>query len=124
MAASVDIATVLDELRALGEECRDADWDGFGALAVNETTLRNACRFVESLPAELPMPDVGAEPDGAVTLEWHRNPRLTLSVSVHEDGSLHYAALIGAGRHWGTEPFEGAVSSRLSDLIHEASSNA
>ena len=121
---SMRVASVLAELRAVREECSAANWDGYDAFPVTEKTFAQSCRFVEALPPDSPMPDVGAEPDGAITLEWHHDPQRTLSISVHEDGGLHYAALIGPARHWGTEPFTGAVSSRILDLIHEVGSDA
>ncbi|MFH0937823.1 MAG: hypothetical protein V1899_00835 [Planctomycetota bacterium] len=67
----------------------------------------------------VPMPSVGAEPDGHVTLEWHHSSRRTLSVSVSPDGELHYAALFGASKVYGTEPFFGNVPKSILDLISQ-----
>lgn len=106
-----------DELVAVWDDCRHADWDGFGALAVTVDTLRNACQFIESLPLGCPAPSVGAEPDGQLTFEWHRRPRRTLSVSVTPDGYLHYAALVGPNRAYGTEAFFGEAPEAILDLV-------
>ena len=43
---------------------------------------------LEVLPDGLPMPSPGAEPDGQLTLEWHKSAYQTLSVSVTADGDL------------------------------------
>ena len=61
--------TVLNELATVWGECREPDWDGFHALPVSQDTLRNACLFLESPPLGFPVPSVGAEPDGHLTLE-------------------------------------------------------
>lgn len=106
-----------DELGAVWDDCRRADWDGFGALAVTVDTLRNAYQFIESLPFGCPAPSVGAEPDGQLTLEWHRGRRRTLSVSVTPDGYLHYAALVGLNRAYGTEAFFGEAPEAILDLV-------
>lgn len=111
------LGTVSDELGTVWEECRVPDWDGHGALPVEQDTLRNAYCLLESLPLGFPPPSVGAEPDGALTLEWRRSARRILSVSVHPEGELHYAALVGPNRHYGTVAFFGDVPPVILSLI-------
>jgi hypothetical protein len=94
-----------------------ADWDGHGAAPVSQAVYRNAYNLLEVLPDGLLMPSPGAEPDGQLTLEWHKSAYQTLSVSVTADGDLHYAALLGASRTYGTEPFLGQLPQPLLDLI-------
>jgi hypothetical protein len=106
-----------DELATVWEECREPNWDGFGALPVSQETLQNVYRLLESLPLDCPAPSIGAEPDGALTLEWHRSARRTLSVSVGDDGNLHFAGLFGPNRAYGTEAFFGEVSKTILELI-------
>ena len=55
-----------------------------------------ACRLIEALPHGFPSPTVTAEPDGYLNLEWYRNPRRLLSVSISPQSSLYWAALIGS----------------------------
>ena len=106
-----------DELATVWEECRQSNWDGYQALAVSQDTLRYAYLFLELLPLGYPKPSVGAEPDGQLTLEWHRSPRQTLSVSVSPEGNLYYAGLFGANRVYGTEAFFGDVPQSILTLI-------
>ena len=73
------------------------NWDAYAA-APGEEAFFLAYRFLEPLPLGAPAPSVGAEADGHVTLEWHRSPRRTLSVSVSAQGDLHYAARLGPSR--------------------------
>jgi hypothetical protein len=93
---------VVDELRQRCQPFQAPGWDGYQALPVSSSSIDRAVQFVESLSHELEAPAVGAEPDGQVTLEWYRGPRQVLSVSVSPDGDLHYAALVGRNRHYGT----------------------
>ena len=106
------------EIEEIAVECSAPGWDGFGANAVTAVAVADARAFAEALDSTLPVPEVGAEPDGALTFEWHRSARQTLSVSVHGSGVLHYAALLGAAKAYGTEPFVGEVPKIISDLIH------
>lgn len=108
-----------DELATVWEECRQPNWDGYQALPIDQDTLRSAYVFLESLPLGFSAPSIGAEPDGAITLEWHRSVRRTLSVSVGSTGELHYAALLGPNRVYGTEAFFGEVPSSILDLIRK-----
>ena len=108
---------VFEELLKTFEECREPNWDGYGAQSVREETYHLAHQFLAALSLRTPVPSIGAEPDGHITAEWHRSPQRTLSVSISSDGDLHYAALLGAERICGTETFRARMPQVLSDLI-------
>lgn len=113
----LDGSGVFDELCGMFEQCQEQNWDGYGAVPVEEETYRQAYRFLESLPWGTPAPSVGAESDGHLTVEWHRSPRRTLSISISPDGELHYAALLGISKAYGSEPFFGEAPTSILDLI-------
>jgi hypothetical protein len=108
---------VFDELLKTFEECREPDWDGYRARPVLDKTYQLARKSLETLPPGTPTPSIGAEPDGHLTVEWHRSPQRTLSVSISPNGDLHYAALLGLERICGTEMFRARMPQALSDLI-------
>ncbi|HLE63593.1 MAG TPA: hypothetical protein VI750_10650 [Pyrinomonadaceae bacterium] len=112
------VRAVFEELSQVFEQCRDPNWDGYGAQPVSEETYRLARQFLAALPLSPPLPSIGAEPDGQIIVEWHRSPQRTLSVSISSDGELHFAALLGSAKTYGTEPFTGAVPKIVADLIH------
>ena len=111
--------TALDQLFDVSEECSTVGWDGFGALPVSHETYLSAYRLLESLPANIPSPSIGAEPDGHVTMEWYLSPRRTLSISLSPEGEIHYAALNGASKAYGSEPCTGQLPNRLLDLVKQ-----
>lgn len=106
-----------DELFDLSEECKNSDWDGAGAIPVSLETYKAAYFFLASLPEGFPLPTLGVEPDGHITFEWYRSVTRTISVSIAPDGVLHYAALIGAAKHFGSEPFHGETPDVIAALI-------
>jgi hypothetical protein len=108
---------VFEELLKTFEECRKPNWDGYGAQPVREETYDLAHQFLTALSLSTPVPSIGAEPDGHITVEWYRSPQRTLSVSIGPNGELHYAALLGAERICGTETFRARMPTVLSDLI-------
>ncbi|MFZ2629261.1 MAG: hypothetical protein WAX67_10315 [Rugosibacter sp.] len=114
LGAGVEAAA--EALRGVEKECSSTDWDGYGAAAIEQETIRQAARFLNVLPLGMIAPSVGAEPDGHITFEWYRSPRRILSVSVSPEGDLHYAALLGYSRAYGTEPFFGEIPSDVLKL--------
>jgi hypothetical protein len=98
-----------DELGEVWNECRTANWDAHCAEPIESETLRNAYRFIEALPFGYPLPSVGAEPDGHLTLEWYRATNWLLSVSVSPEGVLYYAVLLGDEDPRGSCRFDGEV---------------
>jgi hypothetical protein len=96
-------------------------WDGYGAEPISGEAYYYAEAFLESLPNDIPVPTVGAEPDGFITLEWYRSPRWILSVSVGARGDLHYAALFGLDQVYGTVRFFDTTPKIILDLIRRVS---
>lgn len=111
-----------NDLYQIFEDCRRANWDGYGAVPVSPQTLQLAYELLEALPLGTPGPSLGAEPDGQVTFEWYQGPRRTLSVSISPEGELHYAALLGLKKAYGTEPFFGETPNDILELIYRVTS--
>jgi hypothetical protein len=110
-------SALYSELASVWDDCQVPNWDGYKASPVDPDALRNTYQLLESLPLGFPAPSIGAEPDGHLTLEWHRSPRRTLSVSVDGDGNLHYAALLGPNRAYGTEAFFDEFPDTIRELV-------
>lgn len=111
----MDVAS--EELSSVAEECAATGWDGYAAIPIERETIWQAERFLKALPLGMPAPAVSAEPDGHVTFEWYKSPRRVMSVSISQEGELHYAALLGSRKNYGTEPFFGKVPSEIQRLI-------
>jgi len=110
---------LLNSLTEVFWECADQNWDGHGAAPITLQTVCNACRLIETLPVHLAQAEIAPEPDGQLAFEWHHNSKRTLSVSVSPDGDLHFAALLGARKIYGTEPFTGSLPKTIADLIKQ-----
>ena len=101
------------------EECSSDGWDGANAKPVLVETLQNAKAFLKSFPLGIEPPDVGAEPDGAITLEWYKSPGKVISISINPGGWLYFAAIIGAKKRHGVDFALCDVSEDLLDLISQ-----
>ncbi|MBC8116378.1 MAG: hypothetical protein H7062_18470 [Candidatus Saccharimonas sp.] len=83
-------------LRETWQRCQEPNWDGEGAEAISMETHEIALRLLESLPSDMPLPSITAEPDGQLNFEWYQAPRRLLSASISSVGTVYWAALIGS----------------------------
>jgi hypothetical protein len=108
----------INELKAVVAECRTSNWDGYNAYPVAADTYDFARQFLQALPLYSAPTSIGAEPDGHLTLEWHKSSRWLLSLSISPEGMLYYAALFGSSKQYGSEPFLGNVPQQILNLIN------
>jgi hypothetical protein len=110
------------------EECRNRlvdaysegvtdGWDGYGASKVQPSTIQNARNFIESLPNNLPMPEVSIEPDGEVSFDWICSARRQFSISLGTRSVMSYAGLFGSDKVVGSERFQGTLPRTLVEHI-------
>ncbi len=71
--------------------------------------MRHVYEFIEALPHGYPLPVITGELDGHINLEWYRQPRRILSMSVSPEGMLYWAALFGIEDPRGSCPFYGDI---------------
>lgn len=109
----------LPQFQELLEEYSEANWDGFGSIAINIDSYKNAQTFLLSLPASTPLPEVVVEPDGEVAFEWYVNPSKVFSVSVGPKGELHYAGIFNQSQISGLEYFEDDIPGIIIDQINK-----
>lgn len=110
-------------LARLAHECGVAGWDGYDAAPISVATCDRVQAFIDALPCWMPTPEIVPETDGEIAVEWDLSPNRIFSVSIGEQGPLHFAGLFGPNkeRH-GVEPFEDSVPedifSYISQLLH------
>ena len=94
------------------------DWDGLGSAAVEPNTHAYASYFWSLLPSRTPMPDIWADRDSEICLEWDMGPRRVFSVCVGRDGTLTFAALFGHRKNNGVEHIEEALPETVSTNLN------
>lgn len=92
--------TIEAALREIAIDCRHANWDGEGASPVAEATVLLAGRIAQSLfvllPKGTPAPDVIAEHDGEISLNWSVDPTRMFSMSIGDHGKINFAGQFGS----------------------------
>jgi hypothetical protein len=115
------IRKMLQELDEILIETSIPNWDGYNAFPVEKETFLNVRKFLRLLPLYVTPPNISAEPDGNLTLEWYSSPDWLFSISIDSSGTLHYAAKFGMRKHYGSEPFFDSIPQIILDLILVAS---
>jgi uncharacterized protein (TIGR04255 family) len=100
----------LDEVRV---EASRPGWDGYGALALNPFSYGYARRFLSALPTTAPTPEISADTDGEVSLDWIFGNRRALSVSIGPTGRCTFAWMLGQRTTSGTEWIEDEIPASI-----------
>jgi hypothetical protein len=113
-------AEAISQIWQLVNECSRPGWDGYGAEPVDRLTAFKAADVIRALPSNVPLPEVGPEPDGAISLDWTRSRSSVFSLSVGAGDRLAYAWLDGSDRGHGVALFDGqAIPTRVLQGIDE-----
>jgi hypothetical protein len=94
---------VLTDLDDVLSEASHEGWDGYGARPLSPASYDFAIRFLNALPNTAPLPEVSADTDGEVALDWIFGRRRALTVSIGPTGRCTYAWMLGQTTHRGTE---------------------
>lgn len=110
---------IVSALWGLAPSHSEAGWDGEDALAVVDRAVERAVEFIRALPNGCDMPEIGADPDGSIALEWISSRRRMRSVGVVGNSDrLAYAWIDGTDRGHATARFAaGMVPGRLLHAI-------
>lgn len=113
-------AAAISQLRALANECAEADWDGNDAEPIHPLAVLIAEEFLRALPDDLPLPEFAPEPDGSVSLDWIQSRTRLFSLSIGTSRRLAYAWLDGSDKGHAVSRFDGKhIPSRIQQGIRE-----
>lgn len=117
--------SALNELDAVRGEAGFEGWNGYGAKPLNPDAYQNAKLFLEALPTTAPSPEVSADPDGDVALDWIFGHRKALTVSIGPTGRCTFAWMRGMRTFRGTDWLDDdgiptPIAAALSQLARDA----
>ncbi|MFZ2798654.1 MAG: hypothetical protein WAZ30_00385 [Syntrophorhabdus sp.] len=110
---------IYNDLFGVAEECSTEGWDGGTAKPVTKAVFDQGFHFLRSLPLGIATPSVAADPDGDITFEWYRSASRVLTISIDPSGLMHYAAIIGIRKAYGTESLAAGIPSFLIELVRQ-----
>ena len=98
--------STLSELEEVRAEASNEGWNGYGAKPVNLEAYFHAKLFLEALPTTAPSPEISADPDGEIALDWMFGPQKALTVSIGPRGRCTFAWILGNRSSRGIEWFD------------------
>jgi hypothetical protein len=102
-----------------------AGWDGEGAEPVSAHAVNRAIAFIQALPRSVPVPEIAAEPDGSISLDWIDSRSRVLSISIGVSDRLAVAWLDGTNQGHAVERFDGErIPPLILERIRETMGNA
>ena len=125
LASTSFIETSIQNLAKFEKECAKEGWDGDGAIALTNTTISDARKFVQELAGffsgfVLPRDtefDISPEPDGDINFSWYRGPERILDVSIGHDRNLYFAFRFDGIRRTGRSPIGLGVPEEFQGFI-------
>ncbi|MBL4868723.1 MAG: hypothetical protein JKY67_20360 [Pseudomonadales bacterium] len=108
---------VIDELKQLYVDRSSPNWDAYDAAPLKAGALMNAVKFIQALKSVYPLPEISADPDGDISLEWIKKDKI-LSLSLGCTNIICYAAIYGENKKSdGVEIFDGDITEDLEYLV-------
>jgi hypothetical protein len=104
---------LLDELDSLRIAASCRGWDGYGAEPMNLDAYDMTKVFIKALPTTAPLPELNADPDGEVSLDWSFGRRRALTVSVSPTGRCTFAWILGQRSNRGTDWIEDEIPASI-----------
>jgi len=98
----------LTALHELYLNCGEPNWDGDGAKALSADAVAIVIAFIRALPHWASMPDLSADPDGSIQLDWIPSKQRMFSINVGSRGQLAYAWRDGLSKGYAVAPFDGS----------------
>jgi hypothetical protein len=115
---------VLTELKEVRTEASREGWDGYGARPLDPNSFDFAISFLNALPTSAPLPEVSADTDGEVALDWIFGKRKALTVSIGPTGRCTFAWMLGQktnrGTNWIDDEIPEEIVSALGKLVRDA----
>jgi hypothetical protein len=109
VAAVKSIAEALAEARALAAQ---RPWK-----LPNEATVIEAQRVLDLVSVEWPAPEVQAQANGTITLDWEAGTRGWLTLTVVGQGTVEHAAVIDGDEYGLTEDFTDLLPGWANELL-------
>jgi hypothetical protein len=115
----------ISEIWALVSEHSTSNWNGEGALPVSAISAQAVQAFIRALPGDAPLPELAADPDGSISLDWIESRNRVFTVSIGTSDRLAYAWLDGTDRGHAVARFDGErIPMRILDGIRETMGHA
>jgi len=110
---------LLYDLESLCLEASSQGWDGYEAEPLKRDAYDFAKTFIKALPTTAPLPELNADPDGEVSLDWSFGKRRALTVSIGPTGRCTFAWVHGQRSNRGTDWIEDEIPASIAFALRQ-----
>jgi len=103
----------------IAENCSKQDWDGYGAVPIPNEVYLKVLTLISNFPMGIPAPELVPENDGAITFEWHVNPKQELSLSVNPNNLGYYVFTDGSQKIKGSYVLQESLPPFFINMINQ-----
>mgnify|MGYP001570466408 CR=1 FL=1 len=106
-----------DRLWDTFDRCSAEGWDGADAESISLEACQGAEKFIDLLPDEIIAPEVIAEADGQIALDWQKSRDCILSIGF-EGANINFAGYFGETRRVrGKEVIDDEIPEAISSIL-------
>jgi len=105
----MDKEKLYEEAGEVYRDCCLGNWDGYGADKIAEETFELSYSIISLLPDYFPKPEIGPDPYGEISFEWHIRKYKTFLFTIDSVGIITYVGLFGKSKISGTEYFDNQI---------------
>lgn len=110
---------LIEDGRNLYFEKHEENWDNEGAVPVQATSLKLAENFINQLTDDIEEPEISADPDGTLELEWNSEPGKILTLSFGQD-TISYAGYFGpSNKNHGVREFQEEIPDEITKIFKD-----
>jgi hypothetical protein len=113
----------LTELDGVEREASIAGWNGYGAVPLDPEACAFARLFLTALPTTAPVPEVSADGDGEVSVDWIFGNKRALTVSIGRGGRCTYAWIRGQSNARGTDWIANEIPASIASALGQLTSD-
>lgn len=107
--SEMDRSLLKEEIRSLLGKASKEGWDGEGAAALDDDTVKVALELVDTFPSDTKNPDVDVTPYGEIDFDWMIDNDAMLTVSVLSSRTIGFSGLFHDAKVSGSEPWNGTL---------------
>ncbi|MFH1857211.1 MAG: hypothetical protein ABH836_08350 [Candidatus Omnitrophota bacterium] len=103
----------------IARDCSEPGWDGYDAVPISGEVYLKIFTLINNFSIGLQAPELVPENDGAITLEWHKNHKQEISISINPNNIAYYACLDGSEKKHGSCVLQESLPPFLINMIDQ-----
>ena len=110
------------ELSEVQYECSVENWNGYDAKPLERQSVEYVCNFLQALPSDISYPELGAEPNGDLTMIWNKRGYYVV-IGIDPTATIAWGGTGPDGNVFGHAKFDKVIPKVVLDLLNSIEGN-